>query len=69
MFLLGSTIDWKEEKFKEGFTFENPKRNSPLWMWRVFHNKLNFSDSLIASLERDLTLNLKTLWKTSLPVS
>ena len=24
MFLLGSTIDWKEEKFKKGFTFENP---------------------------------------------
>tara|TARA_E500000331_G_scaffold345424_1_gene382978 strand:- start:198 stop:533 length:336 start_codon:yes stop_codon:yes gene_type:complete len=24
MFLLGSTIDWKEEIFKKGFTFENP---------------------------------------------
>ena len=24
LFLIGSTIDWKEDKFKNGFTFENP---------------------------------------------
>ena len=24
LFLLGCTIDWKEEKFKNGFSFENP---------------------------------------------
>ena len=23
-FLVGCTIDWKQEKFKNGFTFENP---------------------------------------------
>ena len=28
MFLLGSTIDWKEEKFKKGFTFENPNETA-----------------------------------------
>ena len=28
MFLLGSTIDWKEEKFKRGFTFENPNETA-----------------------------------------
>ncbi len=28
MFLLGSTIDWKEEKFKQGFTFENPNETA-----------------------------------------
>ena len=24
LFLIGCTIDWKQEKFKNGFTFENP---------------------------------------------
>ena len=24
LFLIGCTIDWKEDKFKNGFTFENP---------------------------------------------
>tara|TARA_Y100000589_G_scaffold329263_2_gene375308 strand:- start:1240 stop:1575 length:336 start_codon:yes stop_codon:yes gene_type:complete len=24
LFLAGCTIDWKQEKFKNGFTFENP---------------------------------------------
>ncbi|MBF96176.1 MAG: Fe-S cluster assembly scaffold SufA [Pelagibacterales bacterium] len=28
MFLLGSTIDWKEEKFKQGFTFQNPNETA-----------------------------------------
>lgn len=28
MFLLGSTIDWKQEKFKNGFTFENPNETA-----------------------------------------
>ena len=28
MFLLGSTIDWKEEKFKQGFTFVNPNETA-----------------------------------------
>ena len=28
MFLIGSTIDWKEEKFKKGFTFENPNETA-----------------------------------------
>ena len=28
MFLLGSTIDWREEKFKKGFTFENPNETA-----------------------------------------
>ena len=28
MFLLGSTIDWKQEKFKQGFTFENPNETA-----------------------------------------
>jgi iron-sulfur cluster assembly protein len=28
MFLLGSTIDWKEEQFKKGFTFENPNETA-----------------------------------------
>ena len=28
MFLLGSTIDWKEEKFKRGFSFENPNETA-----------------------------------------
>ena len=28
MFLIGSTIDWKEEQFKKGFTFENPNETA-----------------------------------------
>ncbi len=28
MFLLGSTIDWKEEKFKKGFAFINPNETA-----------------------------------------
>ena len=28
MFLLGTTIDWKEEKFKKGFTFINPNETA-----------------------------------------
>ena len=24
LFIIGSTIDWKEDQFKRGFTFENP---------------------------------------------
>ena len=28
MFLLGATIDWKEEKFKKGFTFINPNETA-----------------------------------------
>ena len=24
LFIIGSTIDWKEDRFKRGFTFENP---------------------------------------------
>ena len=24
LFIIGSTIDWKEDKFKRGFSFENP---------------------------------------------
>ena len=24
LFIIGSTVDWKEDKFKRGFTFENP---------------------------------------------
>ena len=28
MFLLGCTIDWKEEKFKNGFSFENPNETA-----------------------------------------
>ena len=24
LFIIGATIDWKEDKFKTGFTFENP---------------------------------------------
>ena len=28
MFLLGSTIDWKKEKFKQGFTFQNPNETA-----------------------------------------
>ena len=27
LFIIGSTIDWKEDKFKRGFSFENP--NAP----------------------------------------
>ena len=28
MFLLGTTIDWKEDKFKKGFTFINPNETA-----------------------------------------
>tara|TARA_Y100001935_G_scaffold60828_1_gene50975 strand:- start:51 stop:383 length:333 start_codon:yes stop_codon:yes gene_type:complete len=28
LFLIGSTIDWKQEKFKSGFTFENPNEKA-----------------------------------------
>ena len=28
MFLIGSTIDWREEKFKKGFTFINPNETA-----------------------------------------
>ena len=24
LFIIGSTVDWKEDKFKRGFSFENP---------------------------------------------
>ena len=28
LFIIGSTIDWKEDKFKTGFTFENPNETA-----------------------------------------
>ena len=28
LFIIGSTIDWKEDKFKRGFTFENPNETA-----------------------------------------
>ena len=28
MFLIGSTIDYKKEKFKQGFTFKNPNETA-----------------------------------------
>ena len=28
LFILGSTIDWKEDKFKSGFSFENPNESA-----------------------------------------
>ena len=28
LFLIGSTVDWKEDKFKSGFTFENPNEKA-----------------------------------------
>jgi iron-sulfur cluster assembly protein len=28
LFLIGCTIDWKKEKFKNGFTFENPNETA-----------------------------------------
>ena len=28
LFIIGSTIDWKEDKFTRGFTFENPNETS-----------------------------------------
>ena len=28
LFLIGSTIDWKEDKFKSGFTFSNPNETA-----------------------------------------
>ena len=28
LFIIGCTIDWKQEKFKNGFTFENPNETA-----------------------------------------
>ena len=28
LFILGSTMDWKEDKFKSGFSFENPNESA-----------------------------------------
>lgn len=28
LFIIGCTIDWKQEKFKKGFTFENPNETA-----------------------------------------
>ena len=28
LFIIGSTIDWKEDKFKSGFSFKNPNESS-----------------------------------------
>ena len=28
LFIIGSTIDWKEDKFKRGFSFENPNETA-----------------------------------------
>lgn len=28
LFLIGSTVDWKEDKFKSGFVFTNPNETS-----------------------------------------
>ena len=28
LFIIGSTIDWKEDRFKRGFTFENPNESA-----------------------------------------
>ena len=28
LFIIGSTIDWKEDQFKRGFTFENPNETA-----------------------------------------
>ena len=28
LFIIGCTIDWKQEKFKNGFTFENPNEKA-----------------------------------------
>ena len=28
LFLIGSTIDWQEDKFKSGFTFNNPNETA-----------------------------------------
>ena len=28
LFIIGSTVDWKEDKFKSGFSFENPNETA-----------------------------------------
>lgn len=28
LFIIGSTVDWKQDKFKSGFSFENPNESS-----------------------------------------
>ena len=28
LFIIGTTIDWKEDQFKRGFTFENPNETA-----------------------------------------
>ena len=37
LFIIGSTIDWKEDKFKRGFSFENPNETARCGCGESFH--------------------------------
>ena len=50
MFLLGTTIDWKEDKFKKGFTFINPNETARCGCGESFTTSKSFLILLSLSL-------------------
>ena len=36
MYLLGTSMDYKKNKFSSTFVFNNPNANRTMWMWRIF---------------------------------